>query len=415
MTAIMLQLKAIGIRRFKGIVNTVIDLDQNLNLFIGPNGTGKSTILQAFSFIRSFATGEIEKLFDDRNWLPEDLKPKGSKGKSAPVAFDILLSDGDEKRYVWQIRWNANTGRTQQERLWYIREGEDLAEVFNFDAKRGLSVANEIDPDFLKRMRLTSSLLQMFVFADDDSGFNSDEVFHWAESILSLELLSTTELRRNSRTGDEPFGLRGERFSAYLYDLGPDALANIVSRVNRFYPIGKIHLKKKRAGWVEMSITDARGGFEINSNHISDGVLRMIAFSSLPESNGRFSIILVDEVEDGIEPHNLKELVEDLRTQVGCQVLATSHSPIIANYVKLKEVKMVWRDDEANIYAVPVENLRVFQDEYLGIGEAWLNASTKAIDRNIRNQRLTTDYPIGDRASDWRTEVEEFLISREAV
>ena len=408
----MLQLKAIGIRRFKGIVDTVLELDENLNLLIGPNGTGKSTILQAFSFIRAFASGEMGKLFEERHWLPDDLKPKGSKAKSAPVAFDLLLSDPRGRSYVWQIRWNVNTERTQQERLWYKKNGEEIVQIFSFDSRRGLEVDDDHSSDILKTMRSSSSVMGLFEFSDEGEGYDSDEVHKWAMSILSLELLSTSELRRNSRTSEEPFGLRGERFSSYLNSLGDEARDNIVKRVRRFYPIGDIHLKKKRAGWVEMSITDALGGFQVGSNHISDGVLRMIAFAALPEAKGQFSIVLIDEVEDGIEPHHIKDLVEDLRSQIGCQVLATSHSPVLANFANAEEVKMVWRNDEANIFAISVKDLEIFKDEYLGIGEAWLNTSNRAIGKSINKVRGASNYPIGDRVKDWRGEVEEFFISQ---
>lgn len=274
---------------------------------------------------------------------------------------------------------------------------------------------DEHSSDVLKTMRSSSSVMSSFVFADEDDGYDSDEVHDWALSILSLELLSTSELRRNSRTSSEPFGLRGERFSSYLNNLSDEARKNIVKRVGRFYPIGGIHLKKKRAGWIEMSITDALGNFQVNSNHVSDGVLRMIAFAALPEAKGQFSIVLIDEVEDGIEPHHLKDFVKDFRSQIQCQVLATSHSPVIANFANACEVKMVWRNADANIFAIPVADLDVFKDEYLGIGEAWINTSNKAIGRNIEKVREASNYPIGDRVREWRGEVEDFFASQGIV
>ncbi|MGC9449217.1 AAA family ATPase [Cereibacter johrii] len=409
----MLKLKSIGIKRFKGVMDCVLDLNDNLNLLIGPNGTGKSSILQAFSFVKSFAEGAPTKLFEHRAWNPGDIKAKANKNGNAIVAFDILLSDERGSEYFWQFSWSLANGSTRTENLWFRNQGGNLLSVFSYTPKDGLRVGTRkaettggvTSKDF------SGSVMDRFIFSSEE-GYDSELVNEWAKSILSLELLNTSDMRKNAREGDTSFGHKGEKLAALLWSLGPTARENIAGRVSRFYPLTAIETRKKRAGWVELSIIDGIGGFEVRSPHISDGVLRMIALATLPEVKGAFSIVLLDEVEDGIEPHHLKSITDDLRTDIGSQALVTSHSPVVANFMLPSEVTMISRDERACTVVTPLSAMNIFDDEHLNIGDIWMSTSTNALEKNIRAAPRDSTYPITEKKKTLRQEVEAFIAAR---
>lgn len=409
----MLKLKSIGIKRFKGIMDCVLDLDDNLNLLIGPNGTGKSSILQAFSFVKLFAQGEPSRLFEVRAWNPNDIKSKANRNGNAVVAFDILLSDDNGSEYFWQFSWGLVTKTTRSEALWFKGPGGDLVSIFSYSNREGLRVDNKkaeaIGGAIAKEF--SGSVLDRFSFSHE-SLYESELVVEWAKAILSLELLNTSDMRKNAREGDDSFGLKGEKLAALLWTLGPVSRQNIAGRVSRFYPIDNLNAKKKRAGWVELSITDGIGGFEVTSPHVSDGVLRMIALATLPEVKDKFSIVLIDEVEDGIEPHHLKDIMDDLRSQIGCQALVTSHSPVVANFMSVSEVALIWRDENACTVVTPISAMNIFDDEHLNIGDIWMSTSVSALERRARKVPRDTTYPITEKKKTLKQDVEAFMAAR---
>ena len=394
-------------------MDCVLDLNDNLNLLIGPNGTGKSSILQAFSFVKLFAQGDPSKLFDIRAWNPIDIKSKANKNGSAIIAFDILLSDEGGSEYFWQFSWSLMTRNTRSEALWFKSQGGDLVSIFSYSTKEGLRVGNKKAEtiDGVTTKVFSGSVLDRFSFSDEPI-YDSELVVEWAQAILSLELLNTSDMRKNAREGDDSFGLKGEKLAALLSSLGPSARQNIAGRVSRFYPIAALEARKKRAGWVELSIVDGIGGFEVTSPHISDGVLRMIALATLPEVKDKFSIVLLDEVEDGIEPHHLKEITDDLRSDIGCQALVTSHSPVVANFMFASEVAMIWRDESACTVVTPISAMNIFDDKHLNIGDIWMSTSLATLEKRARKVPRDTTYPITDKKKTLKQDVEAFMAAR---
>ena len=69
----MTQFKRFKIRNFKSIKEMDFKFSQ-LNILIGMNGAGKSTILQALDFISQLMHSDsITTWLDSRDWKPHDL------------------------------------------------------------------------------------------------------------------------------------------------------------------------------------------------------------------------------------------------------------------------------------------------------------------------------------------------------
>ena len=67
---------------------------------------------------------------------------------------------------------------------------------------------------------------------------------------------------------------------------------------------------------------------------ISDGTLKLLAF--ITAINLESSIICIEEPENFIHPSLLKSLIEIL-TNSDKQVIITTHSPYLLDYVKLED------------------------------------------------------------------------------
>jgi len=111
----------------------------------------------------------------------------------------------------------------------------------------------------------------------------------------------------------------------------------------------------------------------------SEGVLLLTAFLALAYSNTP-EILLVEEPENGLHPSRLKQVVELLRDMSSGkdgnkarQIIVTTHSPILLNYVDPDEVRIFRRDKERGTVVLPMSkapNLDKLRKDY-GTGELW--------------------------------------------
>jgi predicted ATPase len=91
------------------------------------------------------------------------------------------------------------------------------------------------------------------------------------------------------------------------------------------------------------------------------------------------SLILLDELEDGLHPALLGSVVEmlgELARDKAVQVIATTHSPITLNYLESgKQVLLVHRARSGAAKVTPFSELHDFSDlrQYFDLGEMWYN------------------------------------------
>ncbi|MFM6345946.1 MAG: AAA family ATPase, partial [Dolichospermum sp.] len=102
-----------------------------------------------------------------------------------------------------------------------------------------------------------------------------------------------------------------------------------------------------------LELIDKYSGYRIDSSEISDGTLRILGFFTAIYQKETPSIICFEELENGVHPwllHKLVELLEIVATEgingKPVQVLITTHSPLLLNYVKPEQIRAVELDKE---------------------------------------------------------------------
>jgi predicted ATPase len=83
-----------------------------------------------------------------------------------------------------------------------------------------------------------------------------------------------------------------------------------------------------------LEITEQFGGhkFKSTARHVNDGMLRLMAILTQLESDNDF--LLFDEIENGINPEVIEYLIDHLVNKPYKQVLVSTHSPMILNYLE---------------------------------------------------------------------------------
>jgi ABC-type multidrug transport system ATPase subunit len=114
------------------------------------------------------------------------------------------------------------------------------------------------------------------------------------------------------------------------------------------------------------------------ARHINDGMLRLIAILTELQSKNRF--LLFDEIENGINPE-LVEFVMNTLVRASCQILVTTHSPMILNYledeVARKGVIYIYKTRNGYTESIPFFSIPSLSKklEVMGPGEAFVDTN----------------------------------------
>jgi predicted ATPase len=394
-------IKSIYIDNFKALNNFRIDL-KPLGVLIGANGSGKSTVLQAVALLSSFVKMDIHTFIKEREWAAADVKshlnPK--RHMTFRTLFELQIN-GEPEIIEWEFVLNLLKEKERiepvKERIYSISRNKVLLKMdsggferYNYEKK---------EAEHFPSLSLASSLLNTIDTEKDKKKFPSLTVLKkFVLGIDSFELLSTEKMRKNYRGESDSIGVGGEKLVGFIYGLGPEKRESLKKRLKKYVPfINGVDTRAKGASqWIEMSIAEMFKGmdkpFRIKSMHSSDGILRMVAIAALAEIEKDAGIILLDEIEDGINPYLAGILVSDLKEiseNKQQQIIVTTHNSVVLDYFPAESVVFLWRDADGTVHSSSLfENDEMKASlEYMYPGEVWINASEEEIVKKLQAKK----------------------------
>ena len=395
-------IRNIRIKNFKAIKDLTIELTP-FTVLIGENSSGKSTVIQALDFLCSIASRDIDEYLKDRDWEFDEIKSHFSApDDSVCFTTDICIN---EVTLLWEISINNCDGK------WQIKES--ICNAVSNECYLSYGCQPHDMPFDFSQLNIKSSALKMLdIDRTIPTTAKFDPVLFGLKSLLSssnsFELLSPDRMRsRGSRGKPDNIGIGGEKLAAYIHGMLPHKKNELNKLLSDFigYEIKITTTTKGQPGWVEMYLVETWDNKEtkIKKRYISDGLLRIIALSAIlvaHESkkssqqsptleNGYLrGLIMLDEIEDGISPDYSEKLIEYFRKMVvdmKRQVVVTSHSPVMLNFVDETDIQFMWRDNKGNINVKPLfmtDEMKGTLD-ILGPGEVWLNYPKETIIERI--------------------------------
>ena len=394
-------LKKLTIKNFKAIQDMTMEFTP-LTVLIGANSCGKTTILQALDFLRTAATRDLPEYLRERDWSFEELKSKTRDSQESPIEFISEFRfkiDNEIKTLLWDFSVDMDkTG-------WKIKEtikntNDDKLIIF-----RGNN-PEETFPSNFKQFSLQSSLLK---YIDPNDGEKEiKELKSFLGSSTYYGLLSPDAIRLGKKTGSVGnIGNGGERLSAFIHRLNEYDRCELEKIVSDFLGI-KIKIRTTETGanltlFINEKYTEKE--LVIDAWHSSDGFLRIIALVAISferlilrhgKSDGGIKMkydgtythrgyvecnngmILLDEIENGINPYLTKKTVDLLRGIIEAterQIIITTHSPVILNDFSPEEIVFLWKTDDGSVHCKKMfstEEMKFLLDA-LNPGEVWIN------------------------------------------
>lgn len=368
-------IKSVWIDNFKSLVDFKIELAK-FNCVVGLNGMGKSTLLQALDFLSQLAHGDIKSWLSARKWSASDLNSKLIKRSN--IDFTVVF-DLDGVEVTWSGSFNRSTLRCTRESVYKGQERLMRVEDGKLLIKTGFDQTLFFD-------------YQGSIFSKLKSNVLSDELKQIREKltqIRSLDLISPELLRNRTRESGGKLGLGGENLSALIHEQGQQVQNELHKVLVEVYPqLDNIHVKSLRSGWKQLEVTEQFGTNKLQSTarHLNDGMLRLMAIMLQLEVGG--SLLLFDEIENGINPE-LVEFLMDRLVLANDQVLVTTHSPMILNYIEDNVAKAgvicLYRTTEGFTRAIRLFDLPSMAKklEFMGPGEAFVDTDLTQLSHEI--------------------------------
>jgi predicted ATPase len=161
--------------------------------------------------------------------------------------------------------------------------------------------------------------------------------------------------------------------------------------IREFYPqFRKISVKSLRAGWKELMVEEEWSALmQTRAGHVNDGLLRLLAILSqiqAGDGGGREAsrCILFDEIENGINPAFMKNLIGRM-LDAKDQIVVTTHSPMILNWlpddVAREAVILLYRTANGSTKAVRMFDLPAAATRLgvLGPGEVFVDVDLEEL------------------------------------
>ena len=392
----MTQFKRFKIRNFKSIKEIDFKFSQ-LNILIGMNGAGKSTILQALDFISQLMhSNSITTWLESRDWKPHDLNCKLLKESNIEVEVEVELDNQDI--VIWVAQFNRASLKCTNEKIMVNQEEAlisksreltipifigkiNTSNILHLDSneKTGLAkfhTIQEYEGSILSTLSIDKSGFN-FVFRKELLEFRA-----FLRNIKSLELLAPHLMRKSTRTNeDDHVGIGGEKLSSYLFKLNEEQKENLIGFLKNFYPnIIDFKTKNQRSGWKKLIIQESTSivNIEHEARHINDGLLRILAILAQLQSTPSF--LMLDEIENGVNQEIIEKLVNILLNSK-TQLLITTHSPLVLNYlpddVAKDAVNYVYKSSDGDtqykrFFEIPRVNEKL---EFMGVGDAVLDTN----------------------------------------
>jgi len=340
-------LKKLTIQNFKSLDGVTFEFEP-INLFIGPNSSGKSTALQAIEILHALLSRPsiTEYLEKEKGWNYRDLPHRKNlkHTMSWKAEFHLRAASNEEPtKYEYAIelqpRLHLGIGR---ETLHIQRPGEVRTLLLERTGRQTKFYDEETQKYATEKLyNLPCSAMQGL--KETSNSFASILRFKkYLERFQSFLFWDPKQLRRPHQGLSERLGPSGEQlpgFWAYLQRKEPTKAKELLASIQQIFPKVEAIQSSGKVGWAwhHLSIAERIGEKVIQypAEQASDGFLRLLAVLSLKFLPHPPRIITLEEPENGIHPHlisrvigYLKEL-SDRKEPNKIQVFLASHSPYV--------------------------------------------------------------------------------------
>jgi len=320
---------------------------------IGSNGSGKSTVFDAFAFLHEAFTVGLRGAWDKRNRI-DAIRSRGSEGS---VEFELKYRvdvDGQKRQTTYEIAIDEEGGQpvVQREVLrWTTARGSGRPrDILRFERGNG-KIYNEQTCEYEDEALDSPDLLAVSALGQMQRHFRVKALRNfiqgWYLSYLTADNTRTTPTSRPeprlSQTGDNLANV-----IQYLQENHPSTLEAVFDVLGRRIPqLESILPKLLEDGRLLLRLKDRPFDDPVLDRFTSDGTLKLLAYLTMLHDPAPPTVIGIEEPENQLHPSLVPPLAEDIRElSRRSQVFVTTHSREFLSVVAPKELWIISRHDD---------------------------------------------------------------------
>ncbi|MEI8128828.1 MAG: AAA family ATPase [bacterium] len=401
-----MKLESIKLKNFKAFRDVEIKDIPQFCVFVGANGTGKSTIFSVFGFLKDLLSSNVNTALSKHGGV-RGIKEVRSRNSEGPIEIEIKFRSEDVINletssqplitYTLQIDDENGKAYIALERLRYRRGSHGQPWTFlEMKKGEGFAVTNEMlltetnvnelttEPQRLKSNDILAikGLAQFEKFKAVVAFGNLIE--NWHVSDIHIEKM------RNEQNVNyaEHLSKDGENLSLvlqFLYKNHVDIYNKIIEQLKRRIPgISMVETKETEEGKILLKLKENAFEDPFLVRYVSDGTIKMLAYLVLLYDPKPYSLLCVEEPENQLYPSLLEELAEEFRHygKEGNQVFVSTHSPDFLNAVNIEEVFLLKKENGYTkiLSAKDNEQIRIYMENGDKMGYLWKQGLFKGID-----------------------------------
>ncbi|MEO8494599.1 MAG: ATP-binding protein [Planctomycetota bacterium] len=334
-----------------------------LTCFIGNNGVGKSSLVEAIETFRDVALEGVDAAF--RRWRGfehvwnkartrqllerRDHRP----GFSHPLRFEAEWRSQRNELFKFKQSITQGPGGNslfiQEEHVTKQRfrwSRDDSGVVFDQDDKSHAQKA----PDFIAPFADGESLLKKFAW---------DSFERWQFLLLNPDRMGQPSPEQRA-TRVVKLARDGANVAEYLNEIhtrNPAAFDGLLDALRYVLPYA-VDLRPSFTSELERAfyLKLKEETYEVPGWLLSTGTLRIVALLACLRHPEPPPLLVIEEIENGLDPRTLHLVVEEIRAAITAgttQVILTTHSPYLLDLLDLSHIVVVEREEGQPVFRRP--------------------------------------------------------------
>jgi predicted ATPase len=355
-----LSLKSFRLRNFKAVRDSKTIRFSPLTAFIGNNGSGKSSIVEGLFTYQMIVRDGLETAM---NYWRGFEQIRNQAVAHPPISTNV---DRPYERNPIEFHSYGQTYRAEMSvtaapngDIFILEETLDLLKQITFtrDSIGRIYAMQNSQETYPEKCLDDESMLDSSAIKEQLRHWNAstlDDILNWQFINLNPSIMGHPQPQQRTAK-QSPLNNDASNLSQYLldiYKLDQDAFNGIVETLQYVLPYARdlqptLTSRAELEPKIYLQLTE--GDFKIPGWLFSTGTLRILALLALLRHPQPAPLIVIEEIENGLDPRTIHLIVEEIRNAVESgrtQVIITTHSPYLLDLLNLSHLVLVERDSK---------------------------------------------------------------------
>ena len=383
---------------------TTIELNPNINILVGINGSGKSNFIKAIKLLYESVIGNgLEKKFlkewggfnsvanfNDTQADFIKISYEFDKKNIDKISKNTKFSFSENLIYEITIHRAGNTAYYLEEKIYQEIESKEQNLIY-LDMKNGEGIISNFIKNKItfhnysqknEKNIFNSHELILRQISDPDGFYHLYILKKTIENLVVYNYFDTTlksKIRQPAIFGTETKLLSNGENLAQILNL-------LKNRHTLYYEKIQKLIQKINPNFVDTSfdflgsllylvLREKKLSRAVGAQHISDGTLRYLLLLTIFLNPENVGLICIDEPEIGLHPDMTNTIAQAIKdtSNNGSQIIIATHSPLLLNSFELDEI-LIFEKNKNNssiIFKKTEEDFKNWNEDFLA-GQMWL-------------------------------------------